>query len=51
VQQAVILGKKPPGWVLVLVDQTTVNGIEVVNPAIPFQERAVPVALVDSEYP
>jgi hypothetical protein len=48
---AVILGKKPPPWVIVLVDQTTVNGIEVVNAAVPFQGRAVPVAWVDFEYP
>jgi Transposase DDE domain len=48
---AVILGNKPPRWVLVLVDQTTVNGVEVVNAAIPFQGRAVPVAWVDFEYP
>ena len=34
---AVILGQKPPSWVIVLVDQTTVNGVEVVNAAIPFQ--------------
>ncbi|PYT71224.1 MAG: hypothetical protein DMG39_13710, partial [Acidobacteria bacterium] len=44
---AVILGNKTPGWVIVLVDQTTVNGVEVVNAAIPFQGRAVPVAWVD----
>src|SRR5256884_2085330 len=48
---AVILGNKPPGWVIVLVDQTTVNGVEVVQAAIPFQGRAVPVAWVDFEYP
>lgn len=48
---AVILGKQPPRWVLVLVDQTSVNGVEVVNAAIPFQGRAVPVAWVDFEYP
>lgn len=48
---AVILGTKPPHWVIVLVDQTTVNGVEVVNAAIPFQGRAVPVAWVDFEYP
>jgi hypothetical protein len=48
---AVILGNKPPRWVLVLVDQTTVNDVEVVNAAIPFQGRAVPVAWVDFEYP
>jgi Transposase DDE domain len=48
---AVILGKKPPRWVIVLVDQTSVNGVEVVNAAIPFQGRAVPVAWVDFEYP
>src|SRR3989440_10411319 len=46
-----ILGNKPPGWVIVLVDQTTVNGVEVVNAAIPFQGRAVPVAWGDFEYP
>src|SRR5256885_8595045 len=48
---AVILGNKPPGWVIVLVDQTTVNGVAVVQAAIPFQGRAVPVAWVDFEYP
>ena len=48
---AVILGEKPPRWVIVLVDQTSVNGVEVVNAAIPFQGRAVPVAWVDFEYP
>jgi hypothetical protein len=48
---ALILGQKPPSWVIVLVDQTTVNGVEVVNAAIPFQGRAVPVAWVDFEYP
>src|SRR5947199_8658543 len=47
---AVIFGQKPPSWVIVLVDQTTVNGVEVVNAAIPFQGRAVPVAWVDFEY-
>ncbi len=47
----VVLGKKPPRWVIVLVDQTTVNGVEVVNAAIPFQGRAVPIAWVDFEYP
>ena len=47
----VVLGKKPPRWVIVLVDQTSVNGVEVVNAAIPFQGRAVPVAWVDFEYP
>lgn len=48
---ALILGKKPPPWVIVLVDQTTVDGVQVVNAAIPFQGRAVPVAWVDFEYP
>ncbi|HXY10090.1 MAG TPA: transposase [Terriglobales bacterium] len=48
---SVILGNQPPSWVIVLVDQTTVNGVEVVNAAIPFQGRAVPVAWVDFEYP
>src|SRR5438445_295600 len=48
---AVILGQKPGSWGIVLVDQTTVKGDEVVNAAIPFQERAVPVAWVHFEYP
>jgi hypothetical protein len=46
-----ILGEKPPPWVIVLVDQTTVDGVQVINAAIPFQGRAVPVAWVDFEYP
>lgn len=48
---ALILGHKPPRWVLVLVDQTTVDGVEVVTAAIPLRGRAVPVAWVDFEYP
>lgn len=48
---ALMLGEKPPPWVIVLVDQTTVDGVQVVNAAIPFQGRAVPVAWVDFEYP
>lgn len=48
---ALMLGQKPPPWVIVLVDQTTLNGVQVVNAAIPFQGRAVPVAWVDFEYP
>jgi hypothetical protein len=48
---ALVLGEKLPPWVIVLVDQTTVNGVQVVNAAIPFQGRAVPVAWVDFEYP
>src|SRR6266550_6852659 len=34
---AVILGNKPPGWVIVLVDQTTVNGVM----AIEYRGRAL----------
>jgi len=48
---ALMLGEKPPPWVIVLVDQTTIDGVQVVNAAIPFQGRAVPVAWVDFEYP
>jgi hypothetical protein len=48
---AVILGNRPPPWVIVLVEQITVNEVEVVNAAIPFQGRAVPMAWVDFEYP
>lgn len=48
---ALVLGQKPPPWVFVLVDETPVNGVEVVNAVIPFQGRAVPVAWVDFEYP
>jgi hypothetical protein len=46
-----ILGQKPPPGVIVWVDQTTVDGVEVVNAAIPLAGRAVPVAWVDFEYP
>jgi hypothetical protein len=46
-----VLGQKPPVWVIVLVDQTTLNGVQLVSAAIPFQGRAVPVAWVDFEYP
>jgi len=48
---ALVLAQKPPPWVIVLVDQTTVNGVHVVNAATPFQGRAVAVAWVDFEYP
>src|SRR5438128_5578621 len=48
---AVILGRKPPPWVIVLVDQTTIDGVQVVNAAIPLEGRAVPVAWIDFEYP
>ena len=48
---AVILGRMPPPWVIVLVDQTTVDGVQVVNATISLQGRAVPVAWVDFEYP
>ena len=48
---ALMLGQKPPPWVIVLVDQTTVDGVQVVSAAIPLQGRAVPVAWVDFEYP
>lgn len=48
---ALLLGRRPPTWTLVLFDQTTINGVQVVNAAIPLQGRAVPVAWVDFEYP
>ena len=48
---ALILGQKPPPGVIVLVDQTSWNGVQVVHAAIPFHGRAVPVAGVDFEYP
>jgi len=35
----------------VLVDQTTIDGVQVVNAAIPLEGRAVPVAWIDFEYP
>lgn len=46
-----ILGRQPSPWVIVLIDQTTVDGVEVVNAAIPLAGRAVPVAWVDFQYP
>ena len=45
------LGNHPPPWVIVLVDQTTLDGVEVVSAAIPLAGRALPVAWVDFEYP
>jgi len=36
---------------MVLVDQTTLDGVEVVNAAIPLEGRAVPVAWIDFQYP
>ena len=48
---SLVLGQKPPPWVIVLVDQTTLDGVEVVSAAIPLAGRAVPVAWVDFEYP
>ena len=48
---ALILGRKAPTWTLVLFDQTTINGVQVVNAAIPLEGRAVPVAWVGFEYP
>src|SRR5207244_11714072 len=46
-----IVGRQPSPWVIVLIDQTTVDGVEVVNAAIPLAGRAVPVAWVDFQYP
>jgi hypothetical protein len=46
-----ILGDQPPPWVIVLVDQTTMDGVEVVSAALPLAGRAVPVAWVDFQYP
>jgi hypothetical protein len=46
-----ILGDQPPPWVIVLVDQTTIDGVEVVSAALPLAGRAVPVAWVDFQYP
>lgn len=48
---ALVLGHKPPPWVIVLIDQTTIDGVQVVNAAVPLEGRAVPVAWVDFEYP
>lgn len=46
-----ILGRQPSPWVIVLIDQTSVDGVQVVNAAIPLAGRAVPVTWVDFEYP
>jgi Transposase DDE domain len=48
---SLVLGRNPSRWVIVLIDQTTVDGVEVVNAAIPLAGRAVPVAWIDFEYP
>src|SRR5437016_13818667 len=44
-------GTETTPWVIVLVDQTTIDGVQVVNAAIPLEGRAVPVAWIDFEYP
>lgn len=46
-----MLGRQPPPWVMVLVDPTTIDDVEVVNAAIPLEGRAVPVAWIDFQYP
>ena len=46
-----ILGREPRPWVIVLVDQTTIDGVQVTNAAVPLEGRAVPVAWIDFEYP
>jgi hypothetical protein len=48
---SLILGRQPARWVIVLIDQTAVDGVQVVNAAIPLAGRAVPVAWVDFQYP
>jgi hypothetical protein len=48
---ALLLGHKPPAFTLVLIDQTTIDGVEVINAAVPFEGRAVPVTWIDFEYP
>jgi hypothetical protein len=48
---SLIVGRQPSPWVIVLIDQTSVDGVEVVNAAIPLAGRAVPVAWVDFQYP
>ena len=46
-----VLGHKPPPFTLVLIDQTTIDSVEVINAAVPFEGRAVPEAWVDFEHP
>jgi hypothetical protein len=46
-----IVGRQPSPWVIVLIDQASVDGVQVVNAAIPLAGRAVPVAWVDFQYP
>src|SRR6202022_520752 len=37
-----ILGTRPPSWVIVLVDQTTVDGVQAANAPLPGRARAAP---------
>ena len=46
-----VLSDRPPPWVIVLIDQTTIDGVEVVSAALPLAGRAVPVAWLDFQYP
>jgi hypothetical protein len=48
---ALVLGRQPSPWTLVLLDQTSIGDVQVLSAAIPVQGRAVPVAWVDFEYP
>lgn len=48
---SLILGRQPAPWTLVVVDQTTLGDVEVLNAAIPLEGRAVPVAWASFQYP
>lgn len=48
---SLILGRQPAPWTLVVVDQTTIGDVEVLNAAIPLEGRAVPVAWASFQYP
>ncbi|MCL6568763.1 MAG: hypothetical protein K6T35_07755, partial [Meiothermus silvanus] len=37
---ALVLGRQPSPWTLVLVDQTSIGDVQVLSAAIPFQGRA-----------
>lgn len=40
-----------PPWIIMLVDPTTLDGVQVISAAIAIQGRTVPAAWVDFEYP
>ena len=48
---SLVFGKKPLGLVPLVLDQTTIGGVEVIDCSVPFEGRALPLGLTSFEYP